>query len=183
MNISGPVYKTLLRKNSEVAHLITQSRYLLHLTQRLKSVLDTELAPHFQVASLQHSHLVLVTSSAAWATRLRLQAHGLVAILSHQLTEFQGLKSIEVKILPARVPPTPPPQQREISPQAAANLNAMAQALGEGELSAALKRLASRCPSSKTNTKSRADAPPDERESQITGNEPGRKKTPPESQG
>ena len=119
----------------------------MHLTQRLRTVLEPELAPHFQVASLHASHLVLATSSAAWATRLRLQASGLAVILSQQLTDFQGVKSIEIKILPARVEKTPPPQARDISPSAAADLTAMADALGDGELSAALKRLASRAQS------------------------------------
>ena len=145
MNRSGPVYKSLLGKNSEVAHYFTHSEYLLKLTRGLQKVLEPNLAPHFQVASFNGSHLVLTTPSAAWATRLRLQSTGLINILSQQIMEFQGIKSIEIKILPHRPePPMRAPEPRNISPGTARVLTAMAETFPDGALKDAMKRLANR---------------------------------------
>ena len=145
MNRSGPVYKSLLGKNSEVAHYFTHSEYLIKLTRGLRKVLEPNLAPHFQVASFSGSKLVLTTPSAAWATRLRLQSAGLVTILSQQIMEFQGIKSIEIKILPYRPePPVRPHEPRYLSSDAARDLTAMAETFSNAALKDAMLRLASR---------------------------------------
>jgi len=158
MNRSGPVYKSLLGKNSEVAHYFTHSEFLMKLTRAVRKVLEPNMAQHVQVASFSGGHLILTTSSAAWATRLRLQSTGLTSILSQQVMEFQGVKSIEIKILPLIQEPRPvKPEPRIISPRAAKDLTAMAESFNDGKLKQALLRLASRIDKSTTPSNNNND--------------------------
>ncbi len=145
MNISSPLYKFLHGKKGDVAQLVTHARFLQHLTRLVRRQLDAALAGHVQVADYTPFRLVLAVDSPAWATRLRFQRQGLLHQLRTVFKEFQSLEDIGIVILPARqAPSTPPPLRREISPNAAESIRAMAEGMEKGPLREALLRLASR---------------------------------------
>ncbi len=139
------MYKFLLGKKGEVAHLVTQTLHLKRLTRLLQRTLPPSLAPHFQVAALTGPRLLLTTDSATWAARLRMQAPDLITTIAKQLEEFQGVKYIEVKIIPARIEPESSKNtERRLSASASRDLRMMAESLENGELKQALLRLANR---------------------------------------
>ncbi len=145
MNIPGPLYKFLHGKKGDVAQLVTHARFLQHLTRQVRRRLDAPLAPHVQVSDYTPFRLALAVDSPAWATRLRFQKSTLLRELKRFFKEFQSLEKIDLIILPARhAPPPPRPVRREISPNAAGTIRAMAEGMEEGPLRAALMRLASR---------------------------------------
>src|SRR5690606_15478791 len=61
--------------------LYHQTRLLAALDSLLSGFLDPELATRFQVANLRQDQLILLTSSASMATRLRMQASELLDFL------------------------------------------------------------------------------------------------------
>lgn len=145
MNFSGPLYKFLLGKKGEVAHLVTQGREFQRLTRLLQNELDPSLAPHCRIGGFAPPRLTIVVDSPAWSTRLRFQSPGLVRQLSNKYKEFQGVSNIEVKIYPARLQRrTPPTVPRQISPAAADGITRMANSIDNPNLKQALLRLASR---------------------------------------
>jgi hypothetical protein len=145
MNFSGPLYKFLLGKKGEVAHLVTQGREFQRLTRLLQNELDPSLAPHCRIGGFTPPRLTIVVDSPAWSTRLRFQSTGLVRQLSNKYKEFQGVSHIEVKIYPARLQRrTPPTVPRQISPAAADGITRMANSIDNPTLKQALLRLASR---------------------------------------
>jgi len=145
MNFSGPLYKFLLGKKGEVAHLVTQGREFQRLTRLLQNELDPSLAPHCRIGGFAPPRLTIVVDSPAWSTRLRFQSPGLVRQLSNKYKEFQGVSNIEVKIYPARLKRrTPPTVPRQISPAAADGITRMANSIDNPNLKQALLRLASR---------------------------------------
>ena len=145
MNFSGPLYKFLLGKKGEVAHLVTQGRELQRLTRLLQKELDPSLAPHCRIGRFAPPQLTIVVDSPAWSTRLRFQSNGLIRQLHKKYKEFQGVSTIEVKIYPARLPRREVPSvPRQISPTAAEGITHMANSLDNPNLKQALLRLASR---------------------------------------
>ena len=145
MNFSGPLYKFLLGKKGEVAHLVTQGRELQRLTRLLQNELDSSLAPHCRVGQFAPPRLTIVVDSPAWSTRLRFQSTGLIRQLQKKYKEFQDVSNIEVKIYPARLQRRAPPSTpRQISPAAAKDITQMANSIDNPNLKQALLRLASR---------------------------------------
>ena len=145
MNFSGPLYKFLLGKKGDVAHLVTQGRELQRLTRLLQKELDPSLAPHCRIGRFAPPQLTIVVDSPAWSTRLRFQSAGLIRQLHKKYKEFQGVSDIEVKIYPARLQRRErPAAPRQISPAAAEDITQMANSLDNPNLKQALLRLASR---------------------------------------
>lgn len=70
----------------------------MQVEHRLAGCLDPELSAHVQLADIRGDRAILVTPSAAWATRLRMSAPDLVETL-HQ-AGFPDVERIEVRVAP-----------------------------------------------------------------------------------
>ena len=70
----------------------------MQLEQLLASVVDAELAAHFQVAALRENRLILVSPTAAWATRLRMQAPQVIGALRQR--GYTGIEHIDIRVAP-----------------------------------------------------------------------------------
>lgn len=116
---------------------------LTRLSDILGLYLDTQLSRVVQVAAYKDGTLTLATANSAAAGQLRyLSRIHLQRLRQHD--EFCGLVRIRVvSASPERAsrekPPVPP---RHLSPQTGALLNELADALGQGEVSEAIRRLA-----------------------------------------
>ena len=96
----------------------------------LSGMTGTEMAAQFQVAAIREDHLVLLTPSAAWATRLRMQAGQMLQFL--QVSGFAHLRNIDIRVAPMnREPEVPQRVHRTLSPAAQQALNYMRRLTGE----------------------------------------------------
>lgn len=111
-------------EGSNLGSLLQHAGRLTQLQQRLAAVLDPALATHFQVANLRQNRLVLLASSPAWATRLRMQAADLLAFLRR--SGHPELIEVEVRVAPLTAPPPPKPGRKALSPAAEQALALMA---------------------------------------------------------
>jgi hypothetical protein len=112
------------RADSNLGSLLRHAGLLTQLQQLLAGTLDPALAAHFQVANLRQNRLVLLASSPAWATRLRMQAADVLAILRR--SGHPDLDEVEVRVAPLTAPPEPKPGRQPLSPAAAQALALMA---------------------------------------------------------
>ena len=78
--------------------LLAQGRRLLELERRLHAVLEPELAPEVRVAGMDKGCLLLVTSRAGVAMRLRMNAEGLARTL--RSSGVSALREIRVRVAP-----------------------------------------------------------------------------------
>jgi hypothetical protein len=114
----------LADQGSDLGSLLRRADLLAQLQQLLAGSLDPALAARFQVANIRQSRLVLLAPSAAWATRLRMQAPQLLKALHG--AGFPQVERVDVRIdvssglgaAPLAGRPTDKPRSKEMSPAA-----------------------------------------------------------------
>jgi hypothetical protein len=122
--------------DSSLGNLLQHAGRLTQLQQLLAAALDPALAAHFQVANLKQNRVVLLASSPAWATRLRMQAADVLAILQRSDLRRSGhpeVVEVEVRVAPLTAPPAPKPGRKALSPAAEQALALMARLRTEDE--------------------------------------------------
>ena len=92
------VGEVLADPNSSFSNLLQQARTLARVEAILADFAGSELAARFQVAALRQDRMVLLTPSAAWATRLRLQSSEMLEFL--QNSGFAHLRYIDIRVAP-----------------------------------------------------------------------------------
>ena len=70
-------------------------------TSQLRTLLSPELAPHCIVRDLKHVTLLVQTTDATWATRLRFQKVPLLAELN-KLADFSAVTDLRIQVVPQR---------------------------------------------------------------------------------
>ncbi len=145
MNSPRQLYKFLSQKKGDVADLVTQAKINQKLSRSLNNLLDPALVGHVSLANIRTQALVLVTDSAAWASRARYFSPQLLQKLHNNSHIFGDIRKIEIQVRPAtqeRTARTPLP--RYISDSAAECLSTTADTIENADLKAALNRLAGR---------------------------------------
>jgi hypothetical protein len=95
---AAPLSEILSSQESSLGGVLKRAQVLLQLQRLLADSVDPSLANRFQVANIRQNRLILLTPSAAWATRLRMQVPQLLRIL-HQ-SGFTDLRDIETRVAP-----------------------------------------------------------------------------------
>jgi len=121
-------------------------RHLQQLNKISKQVhecLDSKFTPFVNVANIRQDKLVLVVSSAVWATAIR---YRIPEILSQfkRYPELRPVQSIELYIEPQRVTKTSVKKSKiKLTPSAATGLKQFAASIDDEKLSKILHRIAS----------------------------------------
>lgn len=102
---------------------IGHARRIQALGHVLQPLLPRELAPYVDVANLRQGCLVLAVSSAAAATRLRMESDALLPRLREKSPA--PIETIEVRIVPAASRTEAHRKPRELSPSARSALQDM----------------------------------------------------------
>ncbi len=92
------VSELLKSRSSGLGKLLDQARQLQFLDQKLADLLEPEIGSQVQVAALRENCLVLVTPSAALATRLKHDSDSLLNSL--QASGVKGISQIRVRTAP-----------------------------------------------------------------------------------
>ena len=92
------VGELLKSRSSGLGKLLDQARQLQFLDQKLADLLEPEIGSQVQVAALRENCLVLVTPSAALATRLKHDSDSLLNSL--QASGVKGISQIRVRTAP-----------------------------------------------------------------------------------
>ena len=93
-----PVSDILNSRSSGLGELLSHARQLDFLDQKLNNMVEPAIAEQVQVAALHDRCLVLITPSAALATRLRQDSHSLLKALL--ASGVSGIDNIQVRIAP-----------------------------------------------------------------------------------
>lgn len=111
--------------------LLERARLLMRLERLLRTMLDEALAERFRVANLRQNRLILLTPTAAWATRLRMVAPQLLESL--QRSGYAGIESIDIRVGPLPADQPAPRGERPLSPAAKEALDLMSRLGTESE--------------------------------------------------
>lgn len=121
--------------------LAKRARALDKLDERLRHLLPDALASECRLADLRNGRLVFLTTSPAWATRLRMHQANLLAEARAATGNAVELFVVKVAALPT-VPPEPD-RSKPLSTVAANHLRSAARTLKDPELQALYLKLAS----------------------------------------
>lgn len=121
--------------------LAEKAELLMLLNHQVKQMLPKHIVEHINVANLRQNSLIIDVSSAAWATRVKMQQKALLMKLQDEF--LPSLIAIEIKINPNihSEKAIPTVKHRQLSANAAEHLNALANQI-DGPLAVKLKRLA-----------------------------------------
>jgi hypothetical protein len=111
--------------DSSLSNLLERAGYLMQLETLLTGLLDSDLAAQFQVAAARKNRLILISPSASWATRLRMQAPRLISSL--HATGLQHIEYIDIRVAPLVNLSTGTRSKRPLSAAAKQALGHMAQ--------------------------------------------------------
>jgi len=130
----------MLKTSSQgLGNLLNHARKLRHLDQKLAGLLEPPLGEQVQVAALHDSCLVIITPSAALATRLRMDSESLVRAL--QNAGVKGVNHIRVRTAPLSRTPEIHRRKRQLPEIARQSLERFAKDSGdEAILEKILKR-------------------------------------------
>ena len=106
--------------DSSLSNLLDRASYLMQLETLLTGLLDSDLAAQFQVAAARKNRLILISPSASWATRLRMQAPRLISSL--HAAGVRQIEYIDIRVAPL---PNPPAEKRSKRPLSAAAKQAL----------------------------------------------------------
>ncbi len=93
-----PVSEMLKSRSSGLGQLLKHARKLEQLDQKLANILEPDISGRVRVAALHDHRLVLITPSAALATRLRLDSEDLLKAL--QAVGVKGISQIQIRTAP-----------------------------------------------------------------------------------
>ena len=129
-------------KNTGLGHLLAHARVLDRLDQKLASIIDPALSPHCQVAEFRNHCLILVCSSAAFATRIRMISQQLLDSFRED-GEF-GFERVDIRIAPVNRPQPEVRKQRTLSSAAVQALGRFASDSGDADIQAIFDKINAR---------------------------------------
>ena len=118
------VSEVLIDPDSNLGNLLERASYLMQIEKLLRGLLDSDLATKFQVAAARKNRLILISPSASWATRLRMQAPSLISSL--QAAGARQIEHIDIRVAPLARPPVETQSKKPLSAAAKQALGHMA---------------------------------------------------------
>ena len=131
----GKSVQTLMRqRNTSLGNILTHARVLNRLDNRLEAILDSKLTPHCQVADFRNHCLILVCSSATFATRIRMISQQLLDSFKEE--GERGIERIEIRIAPVNRPQPSTRKRKGLSSAAVQALGRFASDSGDADIQA-----------------------------------------------
>jgi len=126
------------QRGSRLGRLLEHASDVARIDRVVRRFLEPDLADHCQVADFRQGRLVVVCSSAAWATRWRMRQ----AEILGRLREAARLevRAVDVRISPVRRPEPEPRRRRRLPKAAREALERFAEDSGDPEIRALLRR-------------------------------------------
>jgi len=86
------------KPDSRLSNLLQRAAYLMQLESLLSGLVEPDLAAQFQVSAARKNRLILISPTASWATRLRMQAPQIISSLhAAGVTEIEH---IDIRVAP-----------------------------------------------------------------------------------
>ncbi|MBT8048819.1 MAG: DUF721 domain-containing protein [Xanthomonadales bacterium] len=116
---------------SSLGILLQRANLLMQVERLLAGALEADLASHFQVAAIRENRLILISPSASWATRLKMQAPQMIGTL-HRAGHSE-IEHIDIRVAPLTEQRPAARKKRELSPAARQALDIIAEIEADNE--------------------------------------------------
>lgn len=126
------VGEVLKSGSSGMSNLMKKARQIQFLDQKLAVLLDPEMSENVQVAAVHEHCMVLITPSAALATRLRMDSNSLLGSL--QRSGVHGISELKIRTAPLSKPKTITRTRRQLPEIARQSLQRFVEDSGDESL-------------------------------------------------
>ena len=126
---AASVGEVISESGHTLSALVCHARSLARVESLLTDLAGEELATHFQVAAMRQDRLVLLTPTASWATRLRMQAGQMLHLL--QQSGYRHLRHVDIRVAPTQREHTETKVRRPLSPAAELALSLMSRLVSD----------------------------------------------------
>ena len=133
-----PICELLNSRSPGLAQLLNRAQYLDLLDKKLSRIVEPAIARHVQVAALHERCLVVITPSAALATRIRQDSRSLLKSL--MAAGVKGIDNIKVRTAPLSRARNNDRQKRVLPEIAKQSLKRFAQDSGDPEILAIIQK-------------------------------------------
>lgn len=116
---------------SKLNSLLQKAGQIEHLQKLIHSFVDPDLATRFQVAAVRKNRLIIITPTASWATRLRMQASQIIDALHN--AGVSNIEHIDIRVAPLVEQVKEQKKPKPLSPAAKQALQFMAQLESDDE--------------------------------------------------
>ena len=110
--------------DSRLGNLMQRAAFLMQLESLLSSLVEPDLSVQFQVAAARKNRLILISPTASWATRLRMQAPQIISSL--HAAGVTKIEHIDIRVAPLARQSTELRSSRPLSDAAKTALENMA---------------------------------------------------------
>jgi len=113
---ASSIDEVMTDSGNALSALLRHARSLARVESLLAEYTGPQFAEHIQVAVIREDRLILLTPTASWATRLRMQAEQMLRFL--QTSGYGHLRHIDIRVAPLHRTPPEKKVQRQLSPAA-----------------------------------------------------------------
>ena len=110
---------------TSLGKLLQRANLLIRIEHIIAANLDSATAEHFQVGTLRENRLILISPSASWATKLRMEAPGMLRSLHSG--GYTQIEHIDIRVAPLVEQHQSPRKRRTLSRAARQALAQMGQ--------------------------------------------------------
>lgn len=101
---------------ASLGKLLQRANLLIKVEQLISDYLEPGMAAHFQAGAIRENRLILISPSSSWATRLRMEAPGIIEHL--HISGYTRIEHVDIRVAPLVEQHETPRKRRNLSPAA-----------------------------------------------------------------
>lgn len=125
------VSEVITDHGTSLGKLLQRANLLIKVEHIISENLESAMAEHFQVGAIRQNRLILISPSASWATKLRMEAPGILRSLHS--SGYTQIEHVDIRVAPLVEQRETPRKRRTLSPAAQQALEQMARLEGDSE--------------------------------------------------
>ena len=125
------VSEVITDHGTSLGKLLQRANLLIKVEHIISENIESAMAEHFQVGAIRQNRLILISPSASWATKLRMEAPGILRSLHS--SGYTQIEHVDIRVAPLVEQRETPRKRRKLSPAAQQALEQMARLEGDSE--------------------------------------------------
>ena len=125
------VSEVITDHGTSLGKLLQRANLLIKVEHIISDHLESAMAEHFQVGTIRENRLILISPSASWATKLRMEAPGILRSLHS--SGYTQIEHVDIRVAPLVEQRETPRKRRPLSAAAQQALAQMSRLEADSE--------------------------------------------------
>jgi hypothetical protein len=110
------VSEVITDHGTSLGKLLQRANLLIKIEHIISDYLESAMAEQFQVGAIRQNRLILISPSASWATKLRMEAPGILRSLHS--SGYTQIEHVDIRVAPLVEQRETPRKRRKLTPAA-----------------------------------------------------------------